>query len=81
MDSGPKFGGGKEWQKAGEEYTKPSDPGVDQEEVFALKSLTFGLESRHLKASHFSVMYNDIILFHLRDHIKCDLTLFKELFD
>lgn len=30
MDSGPKFGGGKEWQKAGEEYTKPLDPGVDR---------------------------------------------------
>lgn len=51
------------------------------ETVFALKSLILGLESRHLKASHFFVMYNDIILFHLRDHINCDLTLFKELFD
>lgn len=26
----PKFGGGKEWQKAGKEYTKPSNPSIDR---------------------------------------------------
>lgn len=81
--TGPKFGGGKEWQKAGDEYTNPSYPSVDRKRYrnsICFEILNFGFRKQTFEGFTL-VMYNDIILFHLRDHINCDLTLFKKLFD